>query len=817
MRSVLIGIALMAASVTCHAEVNLCPNPGFEEGGRRPLAWQNENGGGAWARDEVHSGERSLKPEAPQTDTILWTSDIIPVDPDRQLIFSVWAKLQDVEGSRGAMMILYHIDEAGERIGQSANLILGGSGAEPGTQPWRQYFAASELTPEVAGVRVNLRIYRASGTAWFDDVTLREVQQMPIEEPTALRRGLDLAAPEGIGVITADGADAQARRIADALRDRGVRAEVLGDDVDLSAQGRDLIVLGNLATSRASEFLYRRYYTFEDLYFPGAGGWVLRPVVNPLGDGANLLVVGASDAAGLETATARLLDELAGAEGALQVDLQVETGEGYAGHQYFPWPATTPWREIKHAADYHKSGDIEHAQAYRDYVLSNWFDPDHRDWSHLFYITKTLSWEMMHTAPVFSDEERLQLTNELLEHMRGDQGYDYGGLRDERMIRENHGTRAARAFYFGWRHFARYYPEHMPAELTLWRRKLESFWTLCLSTSRSREDSLSQHALGGSMDNALDIAFMEPEWSGDFWASDLPRLMGERCITISNNMGQTVMLGDTDGKDYATSIFSKLAYALNDGRYTYMIDRRGLRVTSTDEPMRGFVTGVQPELPEDHLGLHVAPADRLYYDTELRYTMGVTLEEAFDKLAFRSGFDADDEYLMLDGVSGGTHSYDDVNTIGEFSDNERRWLIEMDRLKGPSMAFHNGVTVAADGLGALKHGQAARLTGSAEGDGWAWTATTVPRYNGVDWNRHVLWLSDELVFVLDEMKANEPAEYSFVLGWRSIGEPSLSPGVFEARQDGVSRAGIFLDPGEIVKAATVSPSVPLYHVPDWGG
>lgn len=813
-------MALVAASVGCRAEMNLCPNPGFEqaaEDGTGPLGWENENGGGRWASDEVHSGERSVKLQAPQTDTILWTSDVIPVDPKKQLILSVWAKLEGVEGSRGAAIVLYHIDDEGERIGQSATLFLGGSGANPGTKPWRQHFAASELTPEVAGVRVNLRIYRASGTAWFDDVTLQEAQWMPIEEPIALRRGLDLVAPEGLAIVTAEGANSEAERIRDGLRARGVRVEIVPDDTDLQAESRDLIVLGNLATSRASEFLYRRYYTFEDLCFPGPAGWVLRPVVNPLGNGVNLLVVGASDAAGLKPATDRLLEQLPDSGEPMNVDLQVQTGEGYLGNEYFPWPASTPWREIKYAADYHKSGDLEHARTYRQYVLDNWFEENHRDWRHLFYITKTLSWELMHTAPVFTDEERLRITNELLKHLRGDQGYGYAGLREERMIRENHATRAARAFYFGWRHFARYYPEHMPAELALWRRKLESFWTLCLSSFRSREDSLSQHALGGSLDNTLDIALMEPEWSGDFWASDLPRLMGERCIAISNNMGQTVMLGDTTATDYATSVFSKLAYALEDGRYQFMIDKRGRMVTGTDEPMRGFVTGVEPAVPEDHVGLAVVPADELYFETELDYTMGVGLDEAFDKLTFRSGFTADDEYLMLDGVSGGTHSYDDVNTVGEFSDNERRWLVEMDRLKGPSMAFHNGVTVARDGLGAKKHGQAARLTDTAEGDGWAWTATTVPRDNGVDWNRHIVWLSGRLAFVLDEMTANDPGDYSFVLGWRSIGEPSLSPGLFEARQDAVSRPGVSLDGSALAEAASISADVPFYHTASWDG
>ncbi|MFP3903065.1 MAG: hypothetical protein ACLFWB_02365 [Armatimonadota bacterium] len=817
-------ICLVVTAMYAVADENLCPNPGFEEGaksGKRPLAWVNENGGGTWATDEVHSGSRSVKIVCKETRTRLWTSDIIPVeDPNRQFIVSVWAKLENVEGDRGAMMVLYHMDENGERIGQSGNLIIGGGATEPESKPWQQYFAASELTPEVKGVRVNLRLYRATGTAWFDDVKLQKAEYRPIEQAVPLRRGLDLAAPEGVTVVTADGADETAEAVRQTLEDRGVDAQIVKPAaINLHEASRDLILLGNLATSEACEHLYRNYYTFEDLYFPGAGGYVLRPLVNPLGTGNNMLVVGASDLAGLQRGAERLIEQIEAADDVLRCDVEVEIGEGYRGHTHFPWPAKPPWDEIADAANYLKSGDLKHARRYRQYVLDHWFDPDHRKWRHLFYITKTLSWELMHTCEVFSDEERLKITNELLKHLRGDQGFKYGGLRtDNGMIKENHATRAARAFYFGWRHFDKYYSDNIPAELQLWRRCLKEFWTLCLSSFRSREDSLSQHALGGSMDNTLDISFMEPEWSADFWSSERPHLMGRRCIIISNNMGQTVMLGDTNATDYATSLFSKFAYALDEGAYQFMIDKRDHMVTSTDEPMRGFNVGVQPRLPDDHIGLSICPGDPLYFKTEINYRMGVNAEEGFDKLAFRSGFDPDDEYLMLDGVSCGTHSYDDVNTIGEFSDNNRRWLIAIDRLKGPSMAFHNGVTVARDGLGAKKHGEAARLLNSAEGDGWAYTATSVPRYNGVDWNRHIIWLSGDYFFVLDEMQAIEPGEYSFVLGWRSLGSPELSGGLFSSRQDGPARDGaVVLDGRSIAAGASTEMDTPFAYSADWGG
>jgi hypothetical protein len=136
-----------------------------------------------------------------------------------------------------------------------------------------------------------------------------------------------------------------------------------------------------------------------------------------------------------------------------------------------------------------------------------------------------------------------------------------------------------------------------------------------------------------------------------------------------------------------------------------MLGKRGFAATS-DESLRAFDTGVPPQVPADALGLKVVPADDLYWRTALTNRADVPFEKAFDKLSLRSGFGPQDEYLMLDGVAGGSHSYDDVNTIGEFSANGRRWLCETDIFNGPTLAFHNAVTVARGAPASSGYGSA---------------------------------------------------------------------------------------------------------------
>ncbi|MCK5805996.1 MAG: VCBS repeat-containing protein, partial [Lentisphaeria bacterium] len=399
-------------------------------------------------------------------------------------------------------------------------------------------------------------------------------------------------------------------------------------------------------------------------------------------------------------------------------------------------------------------------------------------------------WDLMESCGVFSDEERARIANVLLKILRSDQGLQYVAARGTLRSRENHSTRSARAFYFGWRHFHKYYGELLEGETDIWRDHLENFWRSPFASARSFEDSISQHALGGSLDNTLDIAMMEPEWASDWLASGRAKTMGERCLAICNNQGECVLSGDTNPGDYPGSPFAKLAWILKDGRYQFMLGKRGGRGISSDEPLRGFYAGIQPTPPADHLPLHAVPADKLFFQTGLRRTGRVKLENAFDKLTIRSGFAPDDEYMLIDGTAGGSHSYDDANTICEYSANARRWLCQIDIFNGPTMSFHNAVTVARKGLGEADVPQAAELVRSEKlGEHAVYVATRLPEYNGMDWTRHIIWLKGRFTYVLDELTAREEDDYSCVLGWRSLGKPTLTPGRFTSSQDELRTVG----------------------------
>ena len=54
----------------------------------------------------------------------------------------------------------------------------------------------------------------------------------------------------------------------------------------------------------------------------------------------------------------------------------------------------------------------------------------------------------------------------------------------------------------------------------------------------------------------------------------------------------------------------------------------------------------------------------------------VPWEQTFDKISFRTRFEPDSQYLLLDGISCGAHGHSDANCLIRFTDNDRVWLVD---------------------------------------------------------------------------------------------------------------------------------------------
>jgi outer membrane protein assembly factor BamB len=194
---------------------------------------------------------------------------------------------------------------------------------------------------------------------------------------------------------------------------------------------------------------------------------------------------------------------------------------------------------------------------------------------------------------------------------------------------------------------------------------------------------------------------------------------------------------------------------------------------------------VKPERPARFEGVNVSPLnqghDELYRGGgDLKWNL--PREEGFDKISFRTRFEPDAQYLLLDGIACGSHGHRDANCLIRFTDNDRVWLVDDSYTEGPFLSDHNGVLVIRDGI-AQAMPALARLDAAVDFDEVGIARTTLPDHSGVDWERNVVWIKEKCFVVLDRMKAVQPGNYGIRCQWRTLGTATLEGNRLTTRQE----------------------------------
>ena len=175
MKSIVVALTAFAAVLAAAAEGPSVRNGGFEEG---LAAW---SGGASMSLDEsvAHGGSRSVRLTVadPRKDTV-YVTQMVPVRGGAIYEASCFVKAEDVREapgrheSVGAGLIVEWADADGRWM-------AGGKYACGvwGTADWQRKECKLLNAPEKAGFAIIYLALRASGRAWFDDVSLSE---MPI-------------------------------------------------------------------------------------------------------------------------------------------------------------------------------------------------------------------------------------------------------------------------------------------------------------------------------------------------------------------------------------------------------------------------------------------------------------------------------------------------------------------------------------------------------------------------------------------------------------------------------------------------------------
>ncbi|MBN1341437.1 MAG: VCBS repeat-containing protein [Phycisphaerae bacterium] len=533
-----------------------------------------------------------------------------------------------------------------------------------------------------------------------------------------------------------------------------------------------LIVLGNRSTSQCISELYDRYYTLLDLRYPGPEGYVVRTLHSPFGDGRNVIFVGGSDAAGVGAAADAFIELLRQA-GAKPGELSVgrlaeirlgkgiavpkdvtaletwEASKGYGSVGYFGWNSLS-----KRLAAYYMTGDALHAREFirlafpdarakkeiaeidgerienKDAPLSG---PYHYN-AHMMI----LFWDLVEESPVFTDEERLAVTNAFSQQLnhRKDEGI-YRLTKPPSCVGTRHGQWSAISLYCLGRYFQRGYPNPI--------------WQQCMAGARWHFAPLHEHAwVAGENDNLF--------WYNTAVAPILTyvTLTGDR-KPVENGVlavllrGQEILVSgrepDSALNSASIGFLNKAVYLTQDGRWLEYrrrtgVDTRGFRLGQSYWPKPDLT----PKQPSDLVGKwSINPLPEPMWAAR---DNGFTQEESFLFGSYRSAVDASGDFILIDGFNGASR-----NPYHTFAILELR-LAGCTLLKG----YRNQVLTRADGLvetriamnAALKHADVIGQTAIA--------AAEVPDAAYCDWRRTLLQRIGRYAVVVDDLTFRADSE-----------------------------------------------------------
>ncbi len=566
---------------------------------------------------------------------------------------------------------------------------------------------------------------------------------------------------------------AEAARILDTIRGAsGVEVPIVTDDSEAAAVPirQNLIVLGNRSTNGAIGRLYDLHYCLTDLKYPGEGGYEVRTLHDPFGDGRNVVIVGGTDAAGVAAGAAAFVEHLAQADAAAGelsigrlMDIKLgkglvvpedigrfetwEASAGYGSSGYFGWN-----RISKHMAAYYMTGDETHArealrlafpdQAAKDEIaatdgemIENKDDPLAGPYHYNAHMM-ILYWDLIEDSPVFTDEERLEVTNAFSRQLnhRKDEGI-YGLREAPSRVSSRHGQWSAVSLYCLGRYFAKNYPSLV--------------WDQCVRGAINAFGSLHQHAwVTGEEDNLF--------WYPTGMAPILTHMVltGDR-IPLENGVLRRILRGqeilcngrtpDWALRCAALDYLNKAAYLTGDGRWVAYRNRTGLD-TGVFRLGQSFWPDedLKPALPDDLVGrwsIHHLPVEQVAVRGS-----GFLPEESVYFAGFRSAPDDSGDYLLIDGYNGASR-----NPYHTFA------LLEL-RIGGHTLltddrggAFRNQVLTRADGMVEPQVAMDAAIRHTSVIGDTAAIISDVPRASFCNWRRTVAQRVGQFVLAVDDL------------------------------------------------------------------
>ncbi len=587
----------------------------------------------------------------------------------------------------------------------------------------------------------------------------------------------------------------QAEQIRDAIaRLCGVALPIVCDAAPVASVPlqANLIVLGNRSTNRTLSGLYDRFYTLLDLRYPGRGGHIVRTVHNPFGNGRNAVLLGGSDDEGVAAATAWFVEHLEeAARGPDRLEIgrlaEIKLGEGITVptdiKSFRTWEASAMYRSVgyfgwnsisKRMAMYYMTGEEHHArefmrlafpdaQAKREIAvidgerIENKDDPLAGPYHYNAHMM-ILFWDLIEESPVFTDEQRLRVTNAFsrqLQHRKGE-GI-YRRTTPPAYVGTRHGQWSAVSLYCLGRYFNKDYPSPI--------------WAQAMRGAQLHFAPLYEHAwVRGEFDNLFWYATgVAPIFTYMTLTGDRRPMAGGSVPHLLRGLEILATGGRPDWPLESASIgfLHKATSLTGDGRWLAYRDRTGVDL-DVFRLGQSFWPGpeLEPAEPTDLVGRwSVHPLPEAMWAAR---SSGLPLEESFQFGSFRSTTDGTGDFVLIDGYNGAVR-----NPYHTFAITELR-LDGHTLLKG----YHNQVITRDSGMVASEIAMDAALKDTAAVGEAAICRAEVPDASYCSWQRTLVQRVGRYALIVDDLTFHTDSETMQVeLTFETTGRPrKIGPG-----------------------------------------
>lgn len=285
------------------------------------------------------------------------------------------------------------------------------------------------------------------------------------------------------------------------------------------------------------------------------------------------------------------------------------------------------------------------------------------------------AWSQLETESVFCESERLVITNVLLAMVR--QVYRYKEAfwpTPSGYLRHNHETFKSLTLFWGWAYFRH---SRTAREASKWLRVARQ----CFSGPIGKVAKNSENALGYQPAVPLhkltfDLAFGKRE----IVRNGTLRRIAESLVPCIDNFGNGVDYGDTgfpikNGRAFLPLV-SAATQLYNDPRLAWLVGFVKAQIDDRQIPLEFSPFGQVSTRPGSPPTFGVW--ERVPLERHIVRRSKSRLPQRFvaDKIAFRTGWNPDDQYLLFEPYSCDSHCHFDMNAILRYNHKGRIWLID---------------------------------------------------------------------------------------------------------------------------------------------